>query len=145
MSRYTDTVERSLRGLEAVSTGVCPGCPECMERWSYVALDGFGERNYWGIPARPDAGRWLTERGVADAARELFDVDYSSGVVESESGFSWKDCGICGSTLGGNREAWHARDAETKALCHFDDACTDCGVYLTNGDEPEEWDPGYED
>jgi len=29
MSAYADSVARSLRGLEHVSTGHCPGCPKC--------------------------------------------------------------------------------------------------------------------
>ncbi len=29
MSRYTDAVERNTEGLDAVSSGLCPGCEEC--------------------------------------------------------------------------------------------------------------------
>ena len=37
MSDYTDRVEANLKGLKAVSTGVCPGCEVCAED------HGFGE------------------------------------------------------------------------------------------------------
>jgi len=29
MSTYTDRFERETEGLDALSTGICPGCPEC--------------------------------------------------------------------------------------------------------------------
>jgi len=117
MSAYTDAVERGLKGMEAVSTGTCPGCKECMDR-----------------------------DGVADAAEHR--ASWSSGDLnDGYRAFSWRPCGICGSTLGGDRERWHwvsfrpdGRDGfpAIRSIEHEDDACTDCVMYLANGDEPSE-------
>lgn len=62
--------------------------------------------------------------------------------VGDEGGFSWSACGICGSTLGGNRYVWHWLDKDGE-LMHEDDGCADCLFYVSNGDEPEDWDGGY--
>lgn len=62
-----------------------------------------------------------------------------SGDFDPNRGFSWSDCGVCGSTLGGDRYFWHAWDAETNETMHFDDMCSDCVRYLADGDEPEDW------
>lgn len=136
MSEYTDRVESGLKGLTAVSTGTCPGCDECRESHG---LYGVEEDEYGWF--EPDRGGHVvyhaTEEGALKAARERFEQDWSSGHVDSESSFSWSSCGICGSTLGGDREIWHGLDDLTGTLYHFDDACTDCVVYLANGDEPE--------
>ena len=102
MSAYTDAVERGLKGLEAPSVGMSPGCPQC------------------------------EELRIGD---ELID----------EGSFSWSGCGICGSSLGGDRYVWHwlephREEGRTEAeLHHEDDACADCVMYLANGDEPEQW------
>jgi hypothetical protein len=55
--------------------------------------------------------------------------------------FSCHPCGICGTTLGGDRHAWHWVDPNDPAreIEHESDACTDCVVFLANGDEPESW------
>jgi len=34
MSDYTERVEHNLKGLEAVSSGICPGCQECADTWT---------------------------------------------------------------------------------------------------------------
>lgn len=107
MSAYTDAVTANLEGLTAISTGACPGCPECMEH------DGF-------TSADDHTSAW------------------HRGDTCSDTHFSWCPCGICGSTLGGDRERWHALGANREIL-HFDDACTDCVLYLAYGDEPEQW------
>jgi hypothetical protein len=104
MSEYTDSVEKNLSGLEAVSTGPCPGCQECADSHGYEDTDKFN-------------------------------TDLENGSVCAEAHFSWTSCGICGSQLGGDREAWHGIDSDGN-LMHFDDACTDCVVYLANGEEP---------
>ena len=104
---YVENVEHNLNGLTAVSTGVCPGCEECRSTYA------------------------------PDMSMEEFDNAYSSGSVYGEASFSWGSCGICGSTLGGDREVWHGLDDLTGTLYHFDDACVDCVMYLANGDIPE--------
>lgn len=53
-----------------------------------------------------------------------------------EGHFSWHPCGICHSRFGGTRYVWHWVDNEGN-IRHENDACTDCVVYLANGDEPE--------
>lgn len=63
---------------------------------------------------------------------------------ESGGSFSWRPCGICGTTLGGDRCVWHwiyGGDEYGKGgtIEHESDACTDCVYYLANGDEPESW------
>lgn len=120
MSIYTDAVEHNLKGLEAVSTGACPGCAEC--------ADEHGFRD-----TEDDAGN------ITRTAVEAFTEAYEAGEVVDEGGFSWHECGICGSTFGGDRYSWHAIDAKSKRLYHFTDACVDCLFYLVNGDEPEGW------
>ena len=105
MSTYTDAVEFNLKGLEAVSTGPCPGCSQCADDYGYETV-------------------------------EAYTTAYEAGKVCSEGSFSWQGCGICGSSLGGDLEPWHALDSD-RELCHFSDACFDCVVYLANGDEPE--------
>jgi hypothetical protein len=57
MSAYTEAVERNLKGLEAVSTGNCPGCNECSDAngdpyfsWSPCEICGSrlgGDRESW--------------------------------------------------------------------------------------------------
>lgn len=52
-----------------------------------------------------------------------------------DGGFSWSDCEICGSTLGGDRFPWHAIGSDGRIL--HGTCCADCTVYLANGEEPE--------
>ena len=41
MSAYTDRVAHYLEGLEAVSTGICGGCPECARDFGFTDLTAF--------------------------------------------------------------------------------------------------------
>ena len=109
---YCDAVEANLKGCEAVSSGTCPTCPECMER------DGFEDEE-----AHEDA--------------------WSSGDLTDEPSFSWSSCGICGCNLGGDRHTWHfviPKDGSCKGrpIYHETDACTDCVMYLANGEVPDD-------
>ena len=103
---YENAVRANLDGLDAVSTGVCPGCEVCRDQFAP------GE------------------------TMERFQQLWSDGFVCDEGGFSWQPCGICGSSLGGQRYSWHYID-ENGEICHEDDACEDCVCYLANGDLPE--------
>jgi hypothetical protein len=77
----------------------------------------------------------MEEAGYTDA--EEHHKAWETCRLDDEGSFSWSDCGICGSPLGGTKYLWHAIvDGE---IVHFIDACTDCVVYLANGDEPETW------
>ena len=53
-----------------------------------------------------------------------------------ESHFSWSPCECCDSSLGGDRSPAHAV-ASDGSIVHMD-VCTDCVMYLANGDEPSE-------
>lgn len=118
MSAYTDAVERGLEGLQAVSTGPCPGCETCAENYGFET----------------------DEQGMA-----AFRKAWQSGDVESVASFSWSGCDICGTSLGVDTECWHAiagkpgDDLKGREILHFQSACVDCVMYLANGDEPEEW------
>lgn len=74
-----------------------------------------------------------------------FSAAYEAGEIEPEPSFSWRPCDLCGTTLGGDREEWHAlipnEDGTLKGaeMIHGNNACMDCVVSLANGDEPEEW------
>lgn len=59
----------------------------------------------------------------------------------SDTHFSWRACGICGTRLGGDRERWHWIDPKDpeRAINHEDDCCVDCIYYIAYGTEPEEW------
>lgn len=67
---------------------------------------------------------------------EAFDNAVSDGEVFAEGSFSWSGCDICGSSLGGDFQPWHAID-EDGGLVHGTRACVDCIMYLANGEEPE--------
>lgn len=68
--------------------------------------------------------------GGCEGCGDCYDPD------EPEPAFSWATCDGCGSTFGGNRFPGHGLiDGE---LHHFE-FCTDCVMYIANGDEPEEW------
>ena len=56
--------------------------------------------------------------------------------ASDEGSFSWSGCGICNSTLGGDRYVWHYLD-EDGEVQHERDACFDCVMYMSNGDDPE--------
>jgi hypothetical protein len=137
VSAYVDRVAHNLRGLEAVSTGVCPGCDECrqVERDYVPREDDESDVETWSFNARP--GEVFADEDAAIAAARLaFDDDWHGADFSSSAGFSRGECGICGSRLGGDREVWHGI-ADGRIL-HFDDACCDCVAYLANGEVPAE-------
>ena len=86
MSEYSDRVEHYLKGLEAVSTGICPGCEECRDTYS------------------------------PESTMDEYDGLWSSGEVCDEGGFSCSHCEICGSGLGGDRYLWHAVDSNNEII-----------------------------
>jgi hypothetical protein len=80
MSDYTDAVEAGLKGIDAPSVGVCPGCEQC----------------------RDDL--------APDMSMEEFEEAWQSGDICDEASFSYSGCGICGTRLGGDRYVWHWLD-----------------------------------
>ncbi len=66
-------------------------------------------------------------------------VDTKSEMIADEGSFSWCPCGICGSSLAGNRYHWHWLSGEPGdyTLEHESDCCTDCLFFMANGDLPE--------
>ena len=103
---HAERVERGLKGLEFVSTGLAPNCDQCAAKF------GMDRSHY--------TSAWI------------------AGEVVDEGSFSMEWCGICGSTRGGNRYVWHGCDRETGRIYHFDDACTDCVVFITYGQFPDD-------
>ena len=149
MSRYTDAVARGLEGLEAVSTGLCPGCAECRGEFADYrpredyASDAEDAPLVWTVPAL-EGESFESEEAAEVAAREAFDEDVRNGSAHADPFFSWEGCDICGSSLGGDFEPWHAimkprKEGERGELFHGSHACVDCVVFLANGDEPENW------
>ena len=154
MSEYTDAVERGLKGLEAISTGICPGCDTCRTDFDFVADEEMqcepDDPKPWYVRAEPNNGSrryFATEAEAEVYASEAFEEAWgnqSHGVID-EGSFSWAGCGICGSTLGGDLEPWHYIVPDENGsvaggtIEHSHDACTDCVMYLANGDEPDQW------
>ena len=115
--------ETGVAGMTAVSSGTCPGCPECMER------DGYDDE---------EAHEEAYQCGSLDAS--------------DEPSFSWHSCGICGCGLGGDRHVWHWLSVDSfkvgadghryatpaSGINHESDACTDCVVFHANGDVPDD-------
>ena len=69
--------------------------------------------------------------------REFF-AAVANGDECDEGSFSWQQCDCCRSDLGGMRYAAHGLAEDNDALVHLD-VCTDCAMYISNGDEPEQW------
>lgn len=87
------------------------------------------ERNIWDLK--------FVSTGGTEECPECIEAGYTERHGD-EGSFYWTPCGICGSPLGGDRYIWHWID-EDGAMMHEDSACTDCVLYLANGDEPEDW------
>ncbi len=113
MSKYTEAVARNTKSLGALSTGACPGCTTCQERFNYCC-----------------------EYSMQAA--------YDAGDIVDEGAFSKSSCDCCGSSMAGNRHAAHYIIPDDKGSTRGQpiehaSICTDCLVYLANGDEPENW------
>lgn len=131
MSDYTDRVDRTLAGLRAVSFGPIydrDDCPECRPRawWRRLIIWLFQHWDDDDCDTCDGSGEILACPDCAD-----YSEDYGD-----EGSFSRCPCGICGSSLGGNRYVWHWIDADNE-IRHESDGCVDCLIYVSNGDEPE--------
>ncbi len=113
MSEYTEAVKTNMKDREAVSTGACPGCKVCQEAFNYCC-----ERS--------------------------FQAAYDAGDICNKGNFGKLPCDCCGSSLGGDRYSGHYILPDDKGrivgqpIEHMS-ICTDCLIYLANGDEPENW------
>lgn len=63
---------------------------------------------------------------------------WRNGLDGDDESFSWRPCGICRTSLGGNRHLWHwisGGDEHGKGgtIEHETDMCTDCVLFLANG------------
>jgi hypothetical protein len=140
-STYAERVERNTEGLTAVSVGVCPGCPTCLDEYGLTlpcsCCNGTGYnrvRLYGNVDCPVCDGD-----GKRKETMEEFEERWSSGGVIDEPSFTWHGCDVCGSTLGLDAQVWHALDANNEII-HGEHACHDCACYLANGDEPEDSD-----
>ena len=66
-----------------------------------------------------------------------------SGYEDLGRYFSWANCEICGTGLGGDRYIGHYVN-EDNEIVHFDSVCVDCDKYIANGDIPTHGPDGNE-
>jgi hypothetical protein len=98
---------------------VIDACNECDDRNVYPGLS-------W------TCDDCKSSHGIDDEAefeRMIMDEGYSDG-----GGFSWHDCDLCGSRLGGDRYAAHG---QYKGEWYHLDICVDCLQYTANGTLPK--------
>lgn len=116
MSKYTEAVENNLAGLEAVSTGPCPGCEECASNRGYCCAHSFA--------AAYEAGEVEPEPSFSWSSCDICGSHLGGDREEWHAIVPNKD----GTLKGGE-------------IFHGNNACVDCVVYLANGEEPERWKP----
>ena len=114
MSKFTDAVEAQARreglsGSSYISPGITSICEDCRDAYDFCCEHSM-----------------------------QYTLDNND--VDEEGSFSHSSCDLCGSHLSGNRYSAHFFECgdPKKALYHIE-VCTDCVLYLANGDEPEEW------
>lgn len=100
---YWRNVENALRACNYASSGLCPDCETCRDSVNI------------------------------DMSMEKFAEDIGNGSLFSEPSFSWSDCDVCGSVLGGDRDVWHYV-ADDRSFIHCDSVCNDCAMYIANGE-----------
>ncbi len=113
MSEFTDAIAHRMDGREAISTGICSGCGLCLNTYGYDT-------------------------------QEALDEDYGLGNLTDEPHFSKSPCDCCGSSMSGDRHDAHFTIPDSKGSVigqplHHMEICTDCLLYLANGDVPENW------
>lgn len=125
MSAYTDRVDARTVGDGApykfASFGLDAPCESCQrDRASYLSA------NYGASPGE------LTEKQLAD-----FSDDIEQGWCRESVEESHRECPLCDSELFGNRYAMHYIDVDGNYRHGL--ACADCRIYISNGEEPEQW------
>jgi hypothetical protein len=111
---YIEAVTKGTEGMQAISSGECPGCEQCAEShrmtpeehasaWHSGTIEGYSSDFSW----RP-CGICGTHLG---GDREVW---------------HW---------IQGNP----GEDLKGREINHESDMCRDCVLYLANGDLPEQW------
>jgi hypothetical protein len=108
MSAYTDRVAKNLEGIEFVSTGISPGCPECAKDLGFKSVRALR--------------RAYEQGGVAD---EPYFSRHPCDICGNRLG-------------GDRESWHGVIDGRVTHFGGSGGACVDCIVYLANGDEPEE-------
>lgn len=127
------------KGIKALSVGAYPhdACKACdatgLDLSTAATLDGA----IVGAPV--DECSECDGKGRICECSSCSDFDPDIG---DEGSFSWSECECCGSSLGGTRHAAHGLISRTKygrktVLIHLD-VCTDCLMFIANGDLPGE-------
>jgi hypothetical protein len=123
VSKFTKRYERNTDGLEHVNVGFSYTCADCLANYGY--RDQYDD-----------------DGAIVKTAKEVTQADWEVGKVIEEGSFSWQACDTCGTGLGGDREAAHALRQDTDAADRANwlhlSVCTDCVMFIANGDEPEE-------
>lgn len=99
----------------------------------------FVERvdRYWtGMVVAPGPSFGCRDCGLEDVRQDDADANARHDAA-SEPFFSWHACESCGSRLGGDRHAVHYWDKAGEGFSGHANVCTDCFMYLANGDVPE--------
>ena len=144
MSEYTEAVAHSLEGLHA-APGACAGCHSCgldTRPCETCNATGYADGLTYATGTSGDECPTCDGCGRVEV-QEGGEADPDEQQAADEGGFSWSSCDCCGSNLGGDRypaHTWRSDQPLTSAgsLIHLD-ICTDCLLFLANGDEPEGW------
>ena len=141
---YVESIERNTAGLTAISTGPCPGCEQCRDEYGipvpceckarsggdFPDCEACHESTCTDCPLICDN---CDGRGNRPPTMAEFEEQWHNGETVCEGSFSHQGCDLCGSSLRGTMEPWHAIDANGEII-HGEHACVDCALYLANGD-----------
>ena len=136
MSAFTDAFEHYTEGMQ-VAPGASRGCPDCMlEEDVAVTCSSCGHSESYDMSELMTGGETLivccTDFKL-DAEKRMTDEEYYA--LANEANFSSTQCDGCGSNMGGDRHPAHT--LLEKEWIHIE-VCTDCLMYIANGDEPVE-------
>ena len=111
MSKYTEAVDRRLKGLSLVPMGLHPGCQKCADLFDYDDIAALNKAIDAGDAIDGGGFSWVSLRA---------------------------GCDVCGDPTAGIKYVWHAMD-EKGEVVHGNYCCMHCVAYLANGKEPENW------
>lgn len=135
---------RGTKGINHLSVGAYPHdtCKACngtgLDLSTVLTVGDAARVMAFVLDDDTDACDDCNGKGSTCACSECSDFDPEVG---DEGHFSWRDCDACGSGLGGDRHAAHGLialkpRARRTHLIHLD-VCTDCLVFVANGDLPD--------